>query len=245
MSAHREPDDVLRQLGDAVEAAWIRRTRRPAWRRRLPARRGVLAALVCMLAIVPTAVATREALWAPEPPQLPPALRGPDALAPSRTGQAVYIAAGEAHGVAWRLSASACDLGEARVVGVFLTVPGGGAGARCDAASTQAPDAKPGALAARRVHTYFDPVAALTWVFGTVPPAARDVVVTTQDKGATMTIAAPAGAADPEAVAKGRLPSGLRVFVAAAAGAPEVLAVRATDETGATVLRCDGVRCAP
>src|SRR5215218_2582525 len=83
-------------------------------------------------------------------------------------------------GAGLKLSASTCDYGSERVVGVFLAVPGGGAGARCDAAA-------PDTLAARRIHTYFDPQTQTSWVFGTLPASAREVTVALSEAGARST----------------------------------------------------------
>jgi hypothetical protein len=230
----REPDQVLEDLGAAVERAWERRRARPLWRRLLPARRGALIAAVAGLLLVPTAVATQEVLFAPKPPALPAGLRGPGAQDPTTAGTAAYVARGEG----WRLSASTCEYGSMRVVGVFLTVPGGGAGARCDAAA-------PAVLAARRIHTYFDPQTARTWIFGTLPAAARSVSVSLSEQGAESTKRFPALASDPRAVTSARLPAGMRVLVASVPGAPEVLGVTAGDVRGEIVLRCEGGRCSP
>jgi hypothetical protein len=230
----REPDQILEELGRGVERAWAHRRARPLWRRLLPARRTALVAVVAGLALVPTAVATQEVLFAPRPPALPAELRAPGAQDPTRAGSAVYVARGDG----WRLSASTCDYGGERVVGVFLTVPGGGAGARCDAAA-------PATLAARRIHTYFDPQTQTSWVFGTLPAAARAVTVSLSDAGARSTERFPALPSDPRAVRGAALPAGMRVLVASVPGAPEVLGVTATDERGATVLRCEGGRCSP
>ena len=233
MSA-REPDQVLEELGAAVERAWRERRARLLWRRLLPARRGALIAAVAGLVLVPTAVATQEVLFAPKPPALPAGLRAAGAEDPTRAGTAAYVARGER----WRLSASTCDYGAMRVVGVFLTVPGGGAGARCDGAA-------PGVLAARSIHTYFDPQTARTWIFGTLPAAARSVSVSLSDRGARSTERFPALASDPRAVASARLPAGMRVLVASVPGAPEVLGVTADDGQDEVVMRCEGGRCSP
>ncbi len=169
----RDPDQVLEELGHGVERAWARRRARPLWRRLLPARRGAAVAIVAVLALVPTAVATQDVLFAPRPPALPPELRAPGAQDPTSAGNAAYVAQGDG----WRLAASACDYGGRRVVGVFLSVPGGGAGARCDAAA-------PAVLAARRIHTYFDPQTGTSWIFGALPPAARGVAGSVSAAGA-------------------------------------------------------------
>jgi hypothetical protein len=230
----RTPDEVLEELGAGVERAWVRRRARPLWRRLLPARRGAIVALGAGLALVPTAVATQDVLFAPKPPALPAELRAPGAQDPTSAGNAAYVA----RGAGWKLSASACDYGGDRVVGVFLTVPGGGAGARCDAAA-------PATLAARRIHTYFDPQTGTSWIFGSLPAAARAVTVSLSEAGARSTRTFGALPADARALRTAALPAGMRVLVASVPGAPEVLGVTATDERDGTVLRCEGGQCSP
>jgi hypothetical protein len=238
MSAAREPDAILEALGRDLRDAWRRprrRSRLAGWRRS-----GMIA--VATLVLVPTALATRDAVRAPAPASLPDAARPPDAVAPRHAGDQVYVAAGELRGVAWRLSASACDYAAARAVGVFLSVPGGGGGARCDIASggAGAGGVSPGTLARRLVQTYFDPVAGRTWAFGALPAGARRVEVAAT--GARATVAA--APADPAAVGRGDLPAGMRVFVAALDGARDVPLVTARDATGAVLLVCRDGRCA-
>jgi hypothetical protein len=234
----RDPDAILAELGHELRAAWAappRRARVARWHR------GVVL-VVALLALVPTALATRDAIWAPDPPPIPSIARPPGSIAPTRAGAQVYVAAGAERGVAWRLTASACDYGRVRAVGVFLSVPGGGGGARCDVA-TRMPGAglSPGVLAQRLVQTYFDPVSGRTWAFGALPAAARTVDVTAT--GATTVVdAAPA---DPDAVARGGLPAGMRVFVAVLDGAREVPLVTVRDASGAVLLTCREGRCAP
>jgi hypothetical protein len=230
----RTPDEILEELGAGVERAWARRRARPLWRRLLPARRGVAVAFVTVLALVPTAVATQDVLFAPKPPALPSELRAPGAQDPTSAGSAVYVARGDG----WKPSASTCDYGGDQVVGVFLTVPGGGAGARCDAAA-------PATLAARRIHTYFDPQAQTSWVFGTLPASAREVTVALSEAGARSTARFRALPTDPRALKGASLPAGMRVLVASVPGAPEVLGVTAADGRGQTVLQCEGGRCSP
>jgi hypothetical protein len=234
----RDPDAILAELGQDLRAAWARpprRARRPRWPRGL-----VL--VLAVLALVPAALATRDAVWAPDPAPLPDVARPPGALAPQRTGAQVYVASGSERGVAWQLTASACDYGRVRAVGVFLTVPGGGGGARCDVASTRpGVGVSPAVLAQRRVQTYFDPVAGRTWAFGAVPSGARTIDVT-RAAGSTRVAAVPA---DPDAVAKGGLPPGMRIFVAALDGARDVPLVTVRDASGAALLVCREGRCAP
>src|SRR4029453_14858136 len=79
----REPAELLAELGADLRRGWARpRARRagPGARRRRPAMIAALAALV----LVPTAVATRDVLWAPKPPGLPEHLRAPGAEQPAR-----------------------------------------------------------------------------------------------------------------------------------------------------------------
>ncbi len=222
----RDPDEVLAELGGALRRGWAvprrRRLRRPA----------VLVALLA-LALVPTAVATRDVLRAPAPPA------PPGAVVPGDGGAQVWVAAGREAGVPWRLSASACATGREVAVGLFLAVPGGGAGARCDVAP-------PGGtrVAGRRVHTYVDPDARRTWAFGAAPAAAREVEVVSRGfAAAPQRRRVGLRAAEPEAVRRGGLPAGLRVFVVALPGGREVPLVRILDRTGGVVATCRDGRC--
>jgi hypothetical protein len=223
----REPDELLAELGAQLRRGW----ERPRGRRRGSSlRRPVVAGAVFALALGSTAVATRDVLWAPEPPALPEHLRAPGTARPARVGEPVYVASGRGAGVAWRLSASACEYGRVRAVGLFLEVPGGGGGARCDLAATGVAD-----VAARRVHAYFDPQAGVTWIFGAVPAGTAGVEVGRRR-------VAPLDA-DPAAIARGRLPSGVRVFVLALTGARDLPVVRALDGAGRVVATCVKGRC--
>jgi hypothetical protein len=234
----RDPDAILAELGHDLRAAWARPPRR-ALLARWP--RGLVLVLA-LLALVPTALATRDAIWAPDPAPLPDVARPPGAVTPQRTGAQVYVAAGHERGVAWRLTASACDYGRVRAVGVFLTVPGGGGGARCDVASRHpGVGVSPSVLAQHLVQTYFDPVSGRTWAFGAVPAGARTVDVTAT--GASARVAA--APADPDAVAKGGLPAGMRIFVAVLDAARDVPLVTVRDGAGAVMLVCRQGRCAP
>ena len=238
MSPARDTDAILAQLGRDLHRAW----RRPPRRSRLAGWRRSAALAVAMLVLVPTALAARGAISAPAPAPLPESARPPGAVTPQRAGEQVYVADGVLRGVAWRLSASACDYGSVRAVGVFLSVPGGGGGARCDIASG-APGAggvSPSILARRLVQTYFDPVANRTWAFGALPAAARGVDVAATGARAT-TAAVPA---DADAIGKGGLPQGMRVFVAALDGARDVPLITARDAAGAVLLVCRNGRCA-
>jgi hypothetical protein len=238
----RDPDQILAELGTSLQTAWGKDTRR----RRLPriGRRGAIAAAAAALALVPTAVATRETLWAPDPPPLPAQLRPQDAVQPGTAGTPVYVGAGRQRGVAWRLSATTCQYGDVAAVGLFLAVPGGGAGARCDVASRHA-GASPQALAARRVQTYYDPVTQTTWAFGALPAAARTVELDSRPYGGGTATAATVAAAPvtAEAVQQGHLPAGLRVFALALPGGRDVARVRVRDDAGALLLSCQDGRC--
>jgi hypothetical protein len=251
----RDPDEILDELGGALQGAWAAGGARPrghrlAWLsdglRLRGGRRGLVAATAVALALVPTAIATRDAVWAPDPPPLPAQLRPRDAVVPGAAGTPVYVGAGVQRGVDWRLSATTCRYGQVEAVGLFLTVPGGGAGARCDVASRR-PGASPEALAARRVQTYYDPVSGVTWAFGAVPARATAVAVTSRayGGGAAVTRGVPADPVDPRAIEQGHLPAGLRVFVVALVGGRDVAHVVATDAAGAPALTCDNGRCEP
>ncbi|HEY7621437.1 MAG TPA: hypothetical protein VH834_16785 [Solirubrobacteraceae bacterium] len=238
MSA-RDPDALLAELGHDLRTAWARPRRRVALPRRW--RRGLVLALAAF-ALVPTALATHDAIWAPDVPPLPDVARPPGSVAPEQAGAQVYVARGSARGVRWSLTASACNYGAVRAVGVFLTVPGGGGGARCDVA-TRLPGAgaSPRALARRLVQTYFDPVSGRTWAFGALPAAARTVEVSAT--GARTSVAATP--ADSDAVTKGGLPPGMRVFVAVLDGARDMPLVTVRDASGAALLVCREGRCEP
>jgi hypothetical protein len=234
----RDADAILAELGQELRSAWARPRRRSFLPRRW--RRG-LVLVVAALALGPTALATHDAIWAPDQPALPDAARPPGSVVPQQAGAQVYVARGATRGVAWQLTASACDYGAVRAVGVFLTVPGGGGGARCDVA-TRLPGAgvSPRALARRLVQTYFDPVSGRTWAFGALPAGARTVDVSAT--GASTTVAA--APADPDAVVKGGLPPGMRVFVAVLDGPRDVPLITVRDASGAALLVCREGRCA-
>lgn len=234
----RDADAILAELGHDLRSAWAQPRRRSFLPRRW--RRG-LVLVVAALALGPTALATHDAIWAPDAPPLPDAARPPGSVVPQQAGGQVYVARGATRGVAWQLTASACDYGAVRAVGVFLTVPGGGGGARCDVA-TRLPGAgvSPRALARRLVQTYFDPVSGRTWAFGALPAGARTVDV--RATGASTTVAA--APADPDAVAKGGLPPGMRVFVAVLDGPRDAPLITVRDASGAALLVCREGRCA-
>jgi hypothetical protein len=244
----RDPDAVLAELGTALQDAWAGDgTRRPRPLPRLRGgRRGLIAAAAATLALlVPTAIATRETVFAPDPPPaLPSALRPGDAITPRTAGTSVYVGAGREDGVAWRLSATTCRYGSIAAVGLFLSVPGGGAGARCDVAAA-APGSSPAALAARRVQTYYDPASDVTWAFGALPAEARTVEVTSRayGGGAPASHDVPAAPVGADAIEQGHLPGGLRVFVVALTGGRDVARVRVTDAAGTLLLTCVDGRC--
>jgi hypothetical protein len=247
----RDPDAILDELGAALEDAWaLNGARRRALPVRIPlprlrtGHRGLIAAAATALALVPTAIATREAVWAPDPPPLPAQLRPHDPVTPGTAGTPVYVGAGRQRGVAWRLSATTCRYGTIEAVGLFLSVPGGGAGARCDVAA-RAPGASPAALAARRVQTYYDPASNVTWAFGALPAGARTVEVTSRPYGGgtPATERVSAAAVDGRAIEQGQLPSGVRVFVVALAGGRDVAHVRVSDDAGDLLLTCEDGRC--
>lgn len=258
MSA-REPDAVLDELGLALRRGFAREQARPPWRRRLRAlliacrRVPRRAALLAVLALLggSTAVATHDTLWAPGLPDLPAGLREPGAVAPDRGGtRPVYVAAGAEQGVGWRLSASVCRYGDVRAVGLFLSVPRGGGGARCDVASRlPSTGVTPQAVADRRVQTYFDPVTSRTWVFGILPAGAAVAEVHSraypQSGGGpadARTVRTPTRGLDPAAAGHG-VPADLRVFVAALQGSRDVPLVIVRDGAGAPSLICRNGRC--
>lgn len=261
-SADRDPDAVLAELGHRLDRAYAAapETRRgPRLPRRLTrsavrGRRGwVAAGAVAALVVGPTALATHDTLFTTPPPSAPGALDGPGALTPDATGTPVYVADGAVAGVRWRLSASLCRYGAVQAVGLFLDVPGGGAGARCDVAGRGAqagPAAgapSPAALRDRRIQSYIDPVSGRTWIFGALPAEAASVAIRTRGLSpgapADRTTRLATTPIDPRAVPRG-VPAGLRVFAFAVPGAREVAGGQALSTAGAPVLTCgrDG-RC--
>lgn len=215
----RDPDAVLAELGEALRAAWERpRRARPIARH--PARLVIAAA--AGFALVPTAVATRDAIWSDDAPPVPAPLRAPH-VPPA--GSQVYVGSGSYRGVAWQLSAAACG----SAVGVFLTVPGGGGGARCDAGA--APDAR------HRAYAYYDPRADRTWVFGVASARARSV-----EAGGRTVVAVPAAA---EAIRRGRLHRGMRVYALALDGSRGLPTVRILGAEGRVLETCVDGGCVP
>lgn len=236
----RAPEAVLDELGRSLEQAWrrprLRLLLRPG---RLPRARRLAAVALAVLVVVPSALAARDAIWAPDPAPLPDAVRPPGAVTPERTGAQVYVAAGTVRGTPWRVSASACEYGTVRVVGVFLTVPGGGAGTRCDVATDGGGGLTPRALERRLVQTYFEPASGRVWVFGVVPARIATVDLATATTSARVRTVA----ADPDAVGQGDLPEGMRVFVAALDGVSDVPTATARDAAGRVLLVCHEGRC--
>ena len=124
-------------------------------------------------------------------------------------------------------------------MGVFLTVPGGGAGARCDGAA-------PAVLAARRIHTYFDPQTGTSWIFGALPAVGPSGDGRAVGDGRPVVADVSRRCRRIRARSRARAcPRGMRVLVASVPGAPEVLGVTATDARGEDVLRCEGGLCSP
>jgi hypothetical protein len=117
----RTPDDILAVFGRDLRRA--RPARRRRWR--------LFAALVAVvLAAGGATAAATSTIWAPAPRISVPALPA-GAPVPDAASRPVYVASGRD----WRLSAAACRFGTRTTVAVFLTVPFGGAGWRCDALS--------------------------------------------------------------------------------------------------------------
>jgi heme A synthase len=75
----RDPETILAELGHDLRAAWAR----PPRRARLARWPRGLVAILALLALVPTALATRDAIWAPDPVPLPDAARPPGSVARS------------------------------------------------------------------------------------------------------------------------------------------------------------------
>jgi hypothetical protein len=208
----RDPDAVLAELGASLRAAW----EAPRRRRRLvghPIRAAVVTGV--LLALVPTAVATRDAIWSNDAPPVPDELRAPHA---PPAGPQVYVASGTFGGVGWRLSAASCG----SAVGVFLTVPGGGGGARCDVGA--APDAR------HRTYAYYDPSADRTWIFGVAPAAARSVEAGGRTVEAVLV--------PDEAIRRGSLQPGMRVYALALDGSRELPRVRMLGPAGEVLETC-------
>jgi hypothetical protein len=263
MTAPRDPDRVVDELGARLRAGFARADRAPWWRRllaaprTLAASRGLVASRglaapahslaprrwarplvlgVALAAVASTAVATRDVLRGPAIPDLPAQLRAPGAVQPDRSTRLTYVAAGTVDGIAWRLSAASCAYGRVTVIASFLDVPGGGSGTRCDVA---APQRTPRELATRRVQSYYDPGADRTWVFGVLPAAASKAEL----RAGAAHVVAPTLALDERGAAGAGLDKGLRAFVAAVPGAAATYAVAALDESGALVLSCNSGSC--
>ncbi len=242
MTAPRDPDRVVDELGERLRAGFARADRAPWWRRLLAlpvaprrwARPLVLG--IALAAVASTAVATRDVLRGPAIPDLPAQLRAPGAVQPDRSTRLTYVAAGTVDGIAWRLSAASCSYGRVTVIAAFLDVPGGGSGTRCDVA---APQRTPRELAARRVQSYYDPGADRTWVFGVLPAGAAKAEL----RAGAAHVVAPTLALDEAGATGAGLDSRLRAFVAAVPGAAATYAVAALDDSGALVLSCNSGSC--
>lgn len=260
-AAVRDPEEVLAEVGLRLGRAYAKAEGSSGWlpssarrgvarfsRRRYP-RWGAIVVTAAVLLGGPAAVATHDSLFTQPPPAMPGLLGGPGAVTPDQTGTPVFVASGAREGVGWRLSASVCRYGAVQAVGLFLDVRGGGAGARCDVASSlPGAAASPAALGRRRIQTYVDPISDRTWVFGVLPVGAAGVSVISRslsvDGGSTVTSAASAPI-DPRAVARG-IPAGLRVFVVSLPGARDVPRVNVSDGAGTPMLRCGrDSRCLP
>jgi len=246
----REPEQILAELGRRLDRAYAAAERRPRLARAVPrvSPRWAVALAALLLLVVPGAVATHDTLFTQPPPVPPDLLGGPGSVTPNSAGTPVYVRSGSADGVGWRLSAAVCRYGNVHAVGLFLDVPGGGAGARCDVASRlRGAHVTPQELAERRVQTYVDPVADRTWVFGVLPGGAATVNVRSRGlAGGSRALQSTPGVAvpvDDQAVRRG-VPEGLRVFVVALPHAQDVVRVDVSDRAGALALRCgrDG-RC--
>jgi hypothetical protein len=181
-SPPRGPDEILGELGRRLDRAYLDapRTRRARW---------LVAAVAAVALAGPTAVATHDAIFAPAPPPAPPQARGgAGAVQPDAVGAPINVARGTRHAIAWQMSASLCRYGTVQAVGLFLDVPGGGAGARCDVASrTPGAAPPPVALGERRTQTYIDPVSGRTWVFGVLPATAASAVVSSRRSSSVWT----------------------------------------------------------
>lgn len=244
-SAERAPDEVLAELGRRLDNAYAAAERRPGFARvagrRAP--RWAVALAAALLIAVPGAVATHDTLFTQPPPVPPELLGGPGSVTPTAAGVPVYVRSGSSEGVSWRLSAAVCRYGAVQAVGLFLEVPGGGAGARCDIASRlRGARVSPQDLAERRVQSYVDPVADRTWVFGVLPLTAATVDVASRDLASGPGVplektAVSAVPIDADAARRG-VPAGLRVFVVALPHARDVPAVEVSDSSGALILRC-------
>ena len=224
----RGPEAVLGELGADLRAASARPPRRA---RLLRWPRGLVLVLA-LLALVPTALATRDAIWAPDPVPLPePATAPLGGAAPDRRpGVCRGRHAGRG---GWRLAATACDYGG--VAPSASSSPCRGAGGARAATSRAAPGdprtrRSPPIAWCRPTST---PVSGRTWAFGALPAAARTVDVA--GAAASPLAAAPV---DPDAVTQGGLPAGLGVFVVALDGGRDVPLVTVRDAAGAALLVC-------
>jgi hypothetical protein len=149
--SEREPHEILAAFGRDLRAA--RPSRRRPWRR-------VVLLVVGVLAAGGATAAATSPLWGPAPRRAELA-RPTGAPVPDAVSSQLALARGSG----WRLTGSACRFGAHETVALFITVPGGGAGRRCDAL--------PRAIAAGPVPppTLFTPAGGgeLTLLFGAVP----------------------------------------------------------------------------
>jgi hypothetical protein len=146
MSA-RTPEEVLAELGEALRRAPVPR------RRRSRILRGALLGAALGGALVPAALAVL-------PHGRPDLTRPTGAKRPDAVSRPQLVAAGDD----WRLTATRCRFGARTTVALRLTVPGAGAGRRCDAlapAAVAGPVAPPVQLV--------DVARGRSLVFGAVP----------------------------------------------------------------------------
>lgn len=215
----REPHEILAAFGRDLRAA--RPPRRRPWRR-------VVLLVVGVLAAGGATAAATNPLWGPalRPSELarPEGAPAPDAVSPQLA---------VARGSGWRLTGSACRFGARQTVALFLTVPGGGAGRRCDAL--------PRAIAAGPVPppTLFTPPRGrdLALLFGAVPAGTTRVQV--------VFLRSRSGRAElREFRARPvRRPWAGAVFVARVPREVRLLTAIGLDEAGRPTVRCDPERC--
>jgi hypothetical protein len=214
----REPDEILAVFGRDLRR--VRPARRRRWR--------LFAALVAVVVAAggATAAATGT-LWAPAPSISAPALPA-GAPVPDAASRPMYVASARD----WRLSAAACRFGTRTTVAVFLTVPSGGAGWRCDALgrTVAAGSVPPPTLFAlpRSADRFM--------LFGAAPSATTRVqaLLLHVDSGRTQLHEISARAIE-------RLDTA--VYVARLAGDVRLLTVVGLDAAGRPTMRCDQETC--
>ena len=217
--SEREPSEILAAFGRDLRAA--RAPRRRPWRR-------VVLLVVAVLAAGGATAAATNSLWGPAPRPselaLPAGAPVPDAVSPQL---------GLANGGGWRLSGSACRFGARTTVALFLTVPGGGAGRRCDAL--------PRAVVAGPVPppTLFTPPRGRgrTFLFGAVPAGTTRVQL--------VFLRSRSGRAELREFRARRIrrPWAGAVFVARVPREVRLLTTIGLDEAGRPTVRCDPERC--